>query len=78
MASGQFQVSSFRFLSCSSLSGQSAAAQLALPVILLSGVNEIPAGAAHVDLFLSKLEGPAVQCERLAGILERTQKARLG
>ncbi len=47
-----------------------------LPVVLLSGVNEIPSNTANVDLFLSKLEGPAVLCERLAEILGRTRRAR--
>ena len=48
-----------------------------LPVVLLSGVNEIPTSAPCVDLFLSKLEGPAVLCERLTEILERSRKSRL-
>lgn len=47
-----------------------------LPVVLLSGVNEIPSSAPYVDLFLSKLEGPAVLCERLTEILEKTRKSR--
>ena len=48
-----------------------------LPVVLLSGVNEIPTSAPHVDLFLSKLEGPAVLCERLNVVLDRSRKSRL-
>lgn len=48
-----------------------------LPVVLLSGVNEIPTSAPCVDLFLSKLEGPAVLCERLGEILDRSRKTRL-
>ena len=42
-----------------------------LPVILLSGVNEIPSDAASADLFLSKLEGPARLCENIAILLSR-------
>ncbi len=47
-----------------------------LPVILHSGVNEIPADAGCADLFLSKVEGPAVLCERIASVLggARTRK----
>ena len=40
-----------------------------LPIILHSGVNEIPADAGCADLFLSKVEGPAVLCERIAAVL---------
>lgn len=41
-----------------------------LPVVLVSGVNEIPEGIEHVDLFISKLDGPAVLCERISQILQ--------
>ena len=40
-----------------------------LPVILLSGVNEVPADAGAVDLFLSKVEGPSTLCESIAQVL---------
>lgn len=40
-----------------------------LPVVLISGVNEIPDGAVHADLFISKVEGPARMCEQIAEIL---------
>ena len=33
-----------------------------LPVVLISGINEIPAGAQVADAFLSKVEGPAALC----------------
>jgi CheY-like chemotaxis protein len=42
-----------------------------LPVILLSGVNEIPNDAGYADLFLSKLEGPARLCESISLLLSR-------
>lgn len=38
-------------------------------VILLSGVNEIPAGADVADAFLSKVEGPDILCERIGAVL---------
>jgi CheY-like chemotaxis protein len=40
-----------------------------LPVVLLSGVNEIPAGADVADAFLSKVEGPERLCEQIANVL---------
>jgi CheY-like chemotaxis protein len=40
-----------------------------LPVILISGVNEIPPDADVADLFISKVEGPAFMCERISAIL---------
>lgn len=40
-----------------------------LPVILLSGVNEIPNEAESADLFLSKLEGPVRLCESISLLL---------
>lgn len=46
--------------------------RLQLPVVLLSGVNEIPHDADAADLFISKIEGPAVMCEKIAGLLKRS------
>jgi response regulator RpfG family c-di-GMP phosphodiesterase len=40
-----------------------------IPVILISAVNEIPAGAVHADLFMSKLDGPLVMCRNVAAVL---------
>lgn len=40
-----------------------------LPVVLYSGVNEIPDDAVSADLFISKVEGPARMCEKLQAIL---------
>jgi CheY-like chemotaxis protein len=42
-----------------------------LPVVLISGVNEIPTEASHADLFISKLEGPAFLCERIRTVLRQ-------
>lgn len=46
-----------------------------LPVVLLSGVNEVPSDADCADLFLSKAVGPVNLCENIAKILdgERTR-----
>jgi FixJ family two-component response regulator len=44
-----------------------------LPVILLSGVNEVPADAGCADLFLSKVVGPVIMCENVAMILQGAQ-----
>ena len=44
-----------------------------LPVVLLSGVNEVPSDAGSADLFLSKVVGPVVMCENVAAILERVR-----
>jgi DNA-binding NtrC family response regulator len=40
-----------------------------LPVILISGINEIPPDAVYANLFISKVEGPAVLCEQISAIL---------
>ena len=40
-----------------------------LPVVLLSGVNEIPAGADSADAFLTKVEGPDNLCKEIAALL---------
>jgi len=40
-----------------------------LPVILISGVNELPAGSAHANAFVSKIEGPDALCKEVAAIL---------
>lgn len=40
-----------------------------LPVILISGLNEIPAGADSADVFLSKVEGPDRLCKEVAAML---------
>jgi CheY-like chemotaxis protein len=45
----------------------------ALPVVLFSGVNELPPEHSHADLFVSKLEGPVFLCEKVAEILRRYQ-----
>jgi CheY-like chemotaxis protein len=45
-----------------------------LPVILLSGVTEMPKDMEHVDLFVSKVEGPQSMCEKVAAVLGTNRK----
>ena len=42
-----------------------------LPVILISGVNEIPPDAAIADLFMSKVEGPVMMCQNISDVLTK-------
>ncbi|MBV8052358.1 MAG: response regulator [Acidobacteriaceae bacterium] len=42
-----------------------------LPVVLISGLNEVPPGSSMADVFLSKLEGPDHLCREVATLLER-------
>ena len=46
-----------------------------LPVVLFSGVNEIPEDAACADLFLSKVEGPVAIHEKLDELLRSSRAA---
>ena len=43
-----------------------------IPIMLLSGVNEIPAEADAVDVFMSKIEGPDKLCREIAAILSKS------
>jgi CheY-like chemotaxis protein len=40
-----------------------------LPVILISGVNELPAGSTIATAFVSKIEGPDALCREVASVL---------
>lgn len=42
-----------------------------LPVVPLSGVNEIPQDVDFADSFISKAEGPQALCERISGVLAK-------
>jgi CheY-like chemotaxis protein len=44
-----------------------------LPVILISGVNEMPADASWADVFISKTEGPMAMCEKISAALASAQ-----
>ena len=42
-----------------------------LPVIIISGVDEIPPDAAIADLFMSKVEGPVMMCQNISDVLTK-------
>jgi len=42
-----------------------------VPVMLLSGVNEIPPDAHYADRFVSKVEGPRALCEHISEVLAK-------
>ena len=44
-----------------------------LPVILISGVNEIPPDATVADLFMSKVEGPVMMCQNINDVLVKSR-----
>jgi CheY-like chemotaxis protein len=46
-----------------------------VPVVLFSGVNEVPEDARYADLFLSKMEGPAAMCEKIGQLLAKSAKS---
>jgi CheY-like chemotaxis protein len=45
-----------------------------VPVILLSGVNDVPADADCADLFLSKLVGPVSLYESISRVLSKREQ----
>ena len=45
-----------------------------LPILLISGVNEIPPGCNIADVFLSKVEGPDALCRQVAAVLNIANK----
>lgn len=47
-----------------------------LPVIIISGVNEIPPDASFADRFISKVEGPNALFDGLAAVLEKYRLMR--
>jgi CheY-like chemotaxis protein len=46
------------------------AARPKMPVILISGVNEMPADASYADRFVSKIGGPELLFKTVAEVLE--------
>lgn len=42
-----------------------------LPVVIVSGVNELPLDAAYADRFISKIEGPAALFRGIAEVLQQ-------
>jgi len=49
-----------------------------LPVVLVSGLNEIPPEASCADLFISKVEGPISLCENISAVLGRNNSDGAG
>lgn len=45
-----------------------------LPIILFSGVNEIPEDANYADVFLSKVEGPLRMSATISEVLSQARK----
>ncbi|MHB1938801.1 MAG: response regulator [Acidobacteriaceae bacterium] len=45
-----------------------------MPVIIISGVNEIPAEASYADRFISKIEGPEALFEGIAEVLQQYRR----
>jgi FixJ family two-component response regulator len=46
------------------------------PIILISGVNDIPADADTADAFVSKVEGPDRLCREVALLLSNLLRQR--
>jgi len=42
-----------------------------MPVVIISGVNELPAEASYADRFISKIEGPLSLFQGIAEVLEQ-------
>jgi DNA-binding NtrC family response regulator len=46
------------------------------PIILISGVNDIPIDADTADAFISKVEGPDKLCREVASLLSKALRQR--
>jgi CheY-like chemotaxis protein len=46
-----------------------------LPVVIVSGVNEMPADATYADRFISKIAGPAALFDCIADVLKQNRSA---
>jgi CheY-like chemotaxis protein len=53
------------------LTRQIKSAKPSMPVVIISGVNELPADAALADRFISKIEGPQALFSGVAEVLDR-------
>jgi CheY-like chemotaxis protein len=42
-----------------------------LPVVIISGVNELPPDASYADRFISKIEGPLALFQGISEVLEQ-------
>lgn len=45
-----------------------------MPVIIISGVNAIPADASYADRFISKIEGPEALFQGIAAVLKQYRR----
>lgn len=45
-----------------------------IPVLIISGVNEVPPDADSADMFMSKVEGPIAMCEKVSSLLNKARK----
>lgn len=48
----------------------------AIPVIIVSGVNELPGDISEADLFISKIQGPAALFDGISRILNQYRTAQ--
>lgn len=62
-------------MSGTELAKQLKAIRPGLPILLMSGVKEIPHGSDMADVFLSKVEGPDALCREVATVLKRANKS---
>ena len=46
-----------------------------LPVVIVSGVNELPVDVSYADRFISKIEGPEALFQGIIEVLERYRHA---
>jgi two-component system response regulator RegX3 len=47
-----------------------------MPVVIISGVNEVPADASFADRFISKIEGPQALLTGISEVLDRYRASR--
>lgn len=45
-----------------------------MPVVIISGVNELPVDVSYADRFISKIEGPQALFQGLVEVLERYRR----
>jgi CheY-like chemotaxis protein len=45
-----------------------------MPVVIISGVNQLPADVSYADRFISKIEGTEALLQALAEVLERYRR----
>jgi CheY-like chemotaxis protein len=47
-----------------------------MPIVIISGVNELPADVSYADRFISKIEGPEALFQVLTEVLERYRRLK--